>query len=96
MRPYPWDNGNKLKYFAFLQNLALLLLLFYAIYNKKTLLDKEKWLLFILTTTSIFILLLIGWTTPIFGAAVRYKVPVDLFILIISFILLKLKTHEKA
>ena len=96
VRPYAWDNGNKLKYFAFAQNILLILLLFYTIFNRKILKAKEKWILFILISSSLFISLLIGWTTPIFGAAVRYKVPVDLFIVIISFILLKSKTHEKA
>lgn len=95
IRPYPWDNGNRLKIFSFIQNILLFGFLIFSIFNRKKLNLKEKWLLFILIMSSIFILLLIGWTTPIFGAAVRYKIPVDLFIILMSFILLKPKTNEK-
>jgi len=95
LRPFPWDNGDKLKWFAFLQNILLISLVLFSFYNKRILYNKDKWILFILISSSFFITLLIGWTTPIFGAIVRYKVPVDLFIIIISFILLKSKKHEK-
>ena len=94
-RPLPWDNGNQLKIFSSLQNLALMILLVFSIFKRRTLYNQDKWVLFMLITSSFFITLLIGWTTPIFGAIVRYKVPVDLFIIIISFILLKSKTHDK-
>ena len=95
VRPYPWDNGNGLKIFAFIQNVLLIGWLVFSFIKRKRLSLKDKWLLFILMVSALFVTLLIGWTTPIFGAAVRYKVPVDLFVLIISFILLKSKSHEK-
>ena len=95
LRPFPWDNGNDLKWFAFIQNILLIFLVAFSIFNKKLLVNKDKWMLFVLILSSFFITQLIGWTTPIFGAIVRYKVPVDLFIIIISFILLKSKEHEK-
>jgi hypothetical protein len=38
--------------------------------------------------------LVIGWTTPVFGAIVRYKMPVDLFILLLSFLILKPLNYE--
>ena len=95
LRPFPWDSGDRLKWFAFIQNLLLITLISLSIYYKRQLYNKDKWMLLILIFSSLFITLLIGWTTPIFGAIVRYKVPVDLFIIIISFILLKPKQHEK-
>jgi hypothetical protein len=95
IRPYFWDNGNKLKVFAFLQNIILIIFLFFCFLRRRKLKNNEKWLLFILLISSIFITLLIGWTTPIFGAIVRYKIPIDLFIIVASFILLKSKKDEK-
>lgn len=95
LRPFPWDNGNKLKWFAFIQNVLLMCLLFISLVYKRKLYNKDLWMLTVLVFSSFFITLLIGWTTPIFGAIVRYKVPVDLFIIVISFILLKSKKHEK-
>jgi len=94
LRPLPWDNGNKIKIFASIQNFGLLFLLLYAIINKRPFYNKDKWIMTMLIFSVLFITLLIGWTTPIFGAIVRYKVPLDLFIIIISFILLKQKKHE--
>lgn len=95
LRPFPWDNGSMLKWFPFLQNLILIGLVLISIYSRRVLYNKDKWMLFILILSSFFITLLIGWTTPIFGAIVRYKVPVDLFVIIISFILLNSRKHEK-
>ena len=95
IRPFPWDNGDKFKIVVFIQNIGLIFFLIYSFRHRKVINDKEKWVLFVLGLSAFFITLLIGWTTPIFGAIVRYKVPVDLFIIIISFILLKSKQDEK-
>lgn len=95
IRPYPWDNGSHLKYFSFVQNMGLLLFLVYSFFNRhQNLSNQQKWIIFYLTACVVFISLIIGLTTPIFGAIVRYKMPIDLFLLIISFILLKPLKHE--
>ncbi|HIP37151.1 MAG TPA: hypothetical protein EYG85_09890 [Crocinitomix sp.] len=94
VRPFPWDNGTSLKIFAFVQNIILLLFIFYALINTGMLSQVQKWLLYYLLLSTLFLALLIGLTTPVFGAMVRYKMPVDLLILIISFILLKPIKHE--
>jgi len=95
IRPFPWDNGDTLKIFSFLQNILILFFLIICVLRRRLLQDVEKWILLILIMITFFIILLVGWTTPIFGALVRYKMPVDLFLVIISFILLKSKKHEK-
>lgn len=95
IRPFPWDNGDGLKVFSFIQNIGLLLLLGLSIIKMRKFLNQEKWMLFMLVLSALFLTLLVGWTTPIFGAAVRYKVPVDLFLIIVSFILLKTKNYAK-
>jgi len=95
IRPFPCDDGDILKIFCFLQNIILIIFLMYSIVKRRVLSCNEKWVLVILILITFFIILLIGWTTPIFGALVRYKMPVDLFLVIISFILLKSKKYEK-
>jgi|GEM_PF-1557243 len=95
IRPFPWDNGDTLKIFSFSQNILILIFLVVCVLRRRLLKDVEKWILLILILWTLFIILLVGWTTPIFGALVRYKMPVDLFFVIISFILLKSKKHEK-
>lgn len=88
VRPFPWDNGTKLKIIAFIQNIVFLALLIFSFLHRKVITDQTKYLIYFLIVSSILILLIIGWTTPVFGAIVRYKVPVDLLLLIASFIML--------
>jgi hypothetical protein len=95
IRPFPWDNGSRLKIIIFFQNIALIIFLVCCFVKRNKNKLNEKWIILMLTISALFITVLVGWTTPIFGAAVRYKVPVDLFILIIGFILLKAKKNEK-
>jgi len=95
IRPFPWDNGGSLKIFSFLQNILIFMFIVISIFKRRSLRDIEKWVLLILTLSSLFIILLIGWTTPIFGTIIRYKIPVDLFLIIIGFIMLKSKQHGK-
>ncbi|MGV6861406.1 MAG: hypothetical protein ACWA41_06525 [Putridiphycobacter sp.] len=96
LRPFPWDNGSALKYFSFIQNIGLLFLLGFSIFNrKKGLTNHQKWWIFNLMFYIVFITLIIGWTTPVFGAIARYKMAIDLFIVILAFIFLKPMSNEK-
>ncbi len=96
VRPYPWDNGSSLKYFSFLNNLLILLMLFYSIFKRnKNLSNQQKWIVFYLLNVAFFLSLIIGLTTPVFGAITRYKMPIDLILIITSFILLKPLKNEK-
>jgi hypothetical protein len=96
VRPFPTDNGSSLKYITIAQNWALLLFALLVVFRRKTVNVFERYWLYVLLTASLILLLVIGWTTPVFGAIVRYKVPVDIFILISLFILyLPPKTNLK-
>jgi hypothetical protein len=95
VRPFPWDNGNSLKVLSFFQNFGLIVLLVFAFVKRKKIVAQEKYIITFIIFSIVFITLLIGWTTPIFGAAVRYKVPIDVLIIILSFILLKSTKNEK-
>ncbi|MBI3133751.1 MAG: hypothetical protein HYZ14_03660 [Bacteroidetes bacterium] len=89
VRPFPNDPGSILKFVTIFQNWALLIFTGLVFFRKKVLSAFERYWLFILLTASFILLLVIGWTTPVFGAIVRYKVPVDIFLLISLFILYK-------
>jgi hypothetical protein len=90
VRPLPIDNGSSLKYFSFLNNLIVIFLIIFAvIYRKSKPSTKEIYLLTYCIIVSLFTLIIIGLTTPILGAIVRYKVVAEIFILIFVFILLR-------
>jgi hypothetical protein len=91
VQPVPKKNSSWLQYPAFIENIIILFGLFLAviIYPRK-LSHKEARIFFSLTIFSLMIYLIVGWTTPVVGAIVRYIIP-GLYgiVLIIS---LKIKT----
>lgn len=91
IQPVPKKNSSWLQYPAFIENIIILFGLFLAviIYPRK-LSHKEARIFFSLTIFSLMIYLIVGWTTPVVGAIVRYIIP-GLYgiVLIIS---LKIKT----
>jgi len=85
IRPFPTDPGSPLKYITIFQNWSILLFAAWVFFNRKKLSDFEYYWLYVLLTATLILLLVIGWTTPVFGAIVRYKIPVDICILISLF-----------
>jgi hypothetical protein len=94
IRPYPWDNGSNLKYLSFVQNILLIFFIGYCIKHKRTIINETLWIVTLFIIMIVILSLVIGWTTPVFGAIVRYKMPVDLFILLLSFLILKPLNYE--
>jgi hypothetical protein len=88
-RPFPTDPGSKLKYLAIIEIFGMLCLTFYAVLNRRKLNIFENRIVTYLIVFSIGLLLLIGWTTPVNGAIVRYRFPVQLATVIAILILLK-------
>ncbi|MGB1104738.1 MAG: hypothetical protein ACPG21_14100 [Crocinitomicaceae bacterium] len=88
-RPYPNDPGSPMKFAAFGSNLLLLIFIVYSIAQRKNLSPEEKTIRLYLTLTALCILLLIGWTIPILGAIVRYKVGAELLLLLFALIAAK-------
>ncbi len=82
VRPFPWDPGSKLKYPAALSNVLLILLLTYVLAKSKRILPEQTYLVVVLVSAALLIALIIGWTTPILGSAVRYKCAVDLLLIL--------------
>ncbi len=86
-RPTFWDPGGKLKIISFLETIGLFVLLTFGFWhNRKYRTAEEKNILFFLLTFSVVLLVLIGWTTPVLGAIVRYRMPAYLTLFLMAFI----------
>lgn len=89
LRPWPGDPGKKFKYFAMVETFLIFAFLIMAIIRCRNLSVMEKNIVFSFMIFALIISLIIGWTTPILGAIVRYRIPVYLAILLISFIIIE-------
>jgi hypothetical protein len=83
IRPFPWDPGDQLKIVSFIENILFILFFVYVMWNRKESLNKnERIIITYLFFAATALLLIIGWTTPILGAIVRYKMAPLLLIFI--------------
>lgn len=84
LQPIPNKDSTWLQYPAFIENL---LYVFAAILTffmfPKTITKKEKRIIVSLGLFAAFIAMIVGWTTPVSGAIVRYIVPAHIAILVI-------------
>lgn len=93
IRPFPWDPGSWLKYLATIENLVLLLLLVLTIFYRKRIPEQRiNDVLCVLILFGISTALIVGWTTPVLGAIVRYNVPAT--VIIVTLVLFTLKAQE--
>ncbi len=90
-RPFPFDPGSSLKYPAMFEVWLLSILLIYSFIKKRKLESNEKALVVSLLIFSIFLFLIIGWTTPVIGAIFRYRFPALLALILVSLIIVKPK-----
>lgn len=76
IRPIPKLNSSWLQYPAFIENILVLIgLIFAIIVFPRKLSRKENRMLYSLILFSLMIYLIVGWTTPVVGAIVRYIIP---------------------
>jgi len=87
-RPFPFDNGSFLKYPAMLEVWGLTLFIVLSILFKRKLEADSKNLIACLLIFALALALLIGWTTPVTGAIVRFRFPIQLALFIIGAILI--------
>lgn len=82
-RPLPGDVSSPLMLVAFLENLLIMLFLLTCIVFASR---KANWNMIggILIFT-LFMFVILGWTTPVIGALVRYKVPALPFLILLGF-----------
>lgn len=88
IRPLPTKN-NPFTWLTSVENILFIILLIITIY-RLSFAQKNANLIYSLLLGAFLILLIIGWTTPVAGALVRYKLPA-IFLLIFAFGL----THKK-
>lgn len=89
LRPFPTDPPNQLfKWFSVLDSVLIYAFLLYCIYYRRKLIPLEREAIIGFLVFIIFLALIIGWTTPVLGAVVRYRAPIQLAILCIGMILL--------
>lgn len=99
-RPFPFDKGSILKIPTMLEAWGVFLFLILSfIFKKKNIQKKEVGIISSLLIFAILLFLLIGWTTPITGAIVRFRFPAQLALVIIGVIFIdykriKIKKHE--
>lgn len=95
-RPLPNDEGPWFKYLAMAENFILLFtLLFVLLFRSRKLNILEKRLVWSLVLFASVLALIIGWSTPVVGAIVRYKIPITIAIVLIIVILFKKKEHAR-
>lgn len=90
-RPFPWDPGSKLKWCSFIETLFIGIAVLIAFRVRKWNFQQRQ-LNYSLMLFIVLLSLLIGWTTPVLGAIVRYRVPIY-FILFIICLTGKLKNE---
>lgn len=99
-RPFIFDVENVFSFFACAENFVIILLILIVLWNFK---KPEKSIQKIIIFSFLFVFTLytlVGLTTPVLGAAVRYKVPAIPFLILSLFLIydfpqLKLKYFEK-
>ncbi|MCH2223459.1 MAG: hypothetical protein MK066_01725 [Crocinitomicaceae bacterium] len=88
-RPYPWDPGSRLNSIAVLENIFLFILLFFLVKNRSSI-NKDQWRIIGSISFSLIILaLFIGWITPVIGAIIRYRIPIQVGLILIFAIVYK-------
>lgn len=97
-RPYIWEVGSPTMFFSAIENtiilvLAIWLLLIKGVRSFFLNLMKDSFLMFCLVFC-LFLGLIVGLSTPNFGALVRYRIPIMPF-MIFMFLVLKTKTLAK-
>ena len=76
IRPLPADKGSWLKYPAFIENIVLFLgLILVTLFARRKLNKRIKRMVWTFMLFAALVFLIVGWTTPVLGAIVRYKVP---------------------
>lgn len=74
-RPYPWHVSSLFMLIATLENMLVLAFVLVSLFHLKPISGNRTNLALLFFSSSIILLLIAGWTTPVAGALVRYKIP---------------------
>lgn len=95
LRPFPTDPGGNMIWFNFIETIGLVVFCVYMRWKSGFYIrHKQLPLWVVLVVSSIGVLLLIGWTTPVLGAIARYRVPAYLMLFLSSILSLKNETSN--
>lgn len=96
IRPLPNDKGSWLKYLAFIENILLFLgLILITLFTRRKLNKRIKRMVWTLIIFAFLVFVVVGWTTPVLGAIVRYKVPGVLALGIVGLLLIDFYKIQK-
>lgn len=87
LRPLPNEKFNWMSLPFQIEIIFSLLLLSYILYKRQSIDSQKQFIVLYLTLFSLLLLLLIGWTTPISGAIIRFRFPVQIALIFIIAIL---------
>ena len=81
-RPFPWDANGALLMLSVFENILLVLFFILVLFSFKKPEKNVLNLAILFFLAGIGIYLVVGWSTPVAGALVRYKIPGTLFIVV--------------
>lgn len=87
IRPFLWECNSLFVWFSAFENIAIITSVIIAFYYRKKMSPIQKNIFFFNLIFVFCLFSLIGLTTPVFGAIIRYKIP-GLILLLISLLLL--------
>ena len=89
LRPLPNDPPAKIeKWYFILENWLFIILVAYALFKSRLATVSNQALVVGLLTFALSLALLIGWTTPVLGAIIRYKLPIVFTFILLTWLLL--------
>lgn len=98
IRPFLWESNSLFVFLSALENILILLFIVICLFFRKKLNVQQKNSYYFNITFTLILFIIIGLTTPVFGAIMRYKIP-GLILFIISLIMVidieKIKTKNK-
>jgi hypothetical protein len=92
--PLPWNSKSITELLASLENIIFLVSVLFSFFYFKNKTSLETDFLWFLVFTVLSVFFIVGFTTPVAGAIVRYKMPVIPFLLMIAVFFYAGKTSE--
>jgi hypothetical protein len=86
IRPFLWECNSPFVWLSAFENIVIIILIVISLYYRKIMDSLEKNIFLFNLIFTLYLFTIIGLTTPVFGAIMRYKVP-GLILLLISLLL---------
>lgn len=93
-RPFPKDPGSFLRFPAMIEIWGLTLFLLISLFYRRTINPESLGLIVSILIFSFFLLIVVGWTTPVIGAIFRYRFPAFFALLLMGLIIIKIPKRK--